>query len=310
MRVLITGGNGFLGSRVVRQLLSTNAAVMVLSRSSTSLIDILDHIEFHHQTGSYVEHKQSIETFAPTHVLHFAWEGGNRYEDVNSPLQFSTNIPQGIELLTLVTKLPSRPQFLGIGSFSEYGTLRTKAREDQPDNPISFYGMAKSTFKTISQKMCADAGLKWAWIRPCYVYGPNDVSTRLFPKVIRSLQSNLTVELDSCNTIIDYLHVDDFAQAVLQILNTNSTGILNVCSGEEYCLRTLLMFLKDKICSSGDIQFAEQKDRVLTSTYICGDNSRLRMIGWVPQISIYDGLKRLTEDSTRMTIELKRDPLV
>jgi nucleoside-diphosphate-sugar epimerase len=292
MNVLITGGNGFLGSHVVRTLLQKNYNILVISRKCNSLVDILDNIKFVQQKGGYAEHTKTIQEFQPNYILHFAWDGGNSYSDVNSLKQFSTNIPYGIELLEIVNSLSNKPIFMGVGSFAEYGIITQKAEETQNDNPETFYGMAKSTFKTISKKFCDDNNIAWCWIRPCYIYGTNDVSTRLIPSVIQKLLEGKDIHLDSCNVTIDYLHVNDFSSAILRILETKSTGIFNVCSGEEYRLRDVLRIL------SSDIIFDTKLDRTSSSSYICGDNSNLKKIGWTPNISLHDGLISLYSSTT------------
>lgn len=307
MNILVTGGNGFLGSSFVKRLVDAHYNVLVLSRSSAALDHIKGKIQFYKFTGRYADHAETIRQFSPNWVFHFAWDGGNNYAESNSPNQVLRNIPAGIELLTLITSLPSRPSFVGIGSFSEYGRLTSKARETQSDAPISFYGIAKSMFKTISQKMCADANISWSWVRPCYIYGPNDVQTRLIPSVIRSLQSNHPVVLDSCNVVIDYLHVNDFVDGLLRIIECNASGIFNVCSGQEYSLRHLLEWIQTTIHPITPIQFAQTTDRSLTSSYICGDNQRLLSLGWSPQISIYQGLETLIR-SKRSISESREDP--
>ncbi len=293
MNVLITGGNGFLGSNLIKILLQKNYSLLVLSRKCNSLADVLDNITFVQQTGGYEEHRSTIIKFSPHFVIHFAWDGGNSYADVNSLKQFSTNIPYGTELLVIVRACPSNPMFIGVGSFAEYGMLTTKAREDQIESPTTFYGMSKFMFKTISQKFCSDNQIPWGWIRPCYIYGENDVPSRLIPSIIRKVLDKKPIRLDSCNVTIDYLHVDDFCIGIAVILATKSTGVFNICSGEEYRLRDVLGML------SRDITFDETLDRTSSSSYICGDNTKLKMLGWGPTISLQYGLTWLRSSMTR-----------
>lgn len=292
MRVLITGGNGFLGSNVVKALIQTDHSLLVISRHCTALSTLRDRITFLHQTGGYNDHADAIGRFQPEYVIHFAWDGGNSHADAHSLRQFSINIPYGVELLEVLCALPVKPAFVGVGSFAEYGLLTQKAREQQPDAPVTFYGMSKSMFRTISSKVCLDNGMRWSWIRPCYIYGPGDVHTRLIPSVIRSLIHDKDVHLDSCNGIIDYLHIDDFSTAVLHLLKSDAQGIFNICSGNEYPLRQILTFIHQHTNSRGTVVFDDTLARSAASSYICGENTRLRDLGWTPTISIEDGLLR------------------
>lgn len=290
MRILITGGNGFLGSSVVKALLQTGNCILVISRQSTSLHDVLDRITFIQQTGGYKDHTDTIIGFQPDHVIHFAWDGGNNRTDADSLRQFSINIPYGVELLEILGAIPTKPNFVGVGSFAEYGALTQKAVECQSDSPVTFYGMSKSMFRTISNKFCLDNGIRWTWIRPCYIYGPNDVHTRLLPSVIRSLVHHKEVHLDGCNVIIDYLHIDDFSNALVHILKSDARGIFNICSGNEYHLKQIINYIHQHTDDRGIVLFDDSLARTSTPTYICGDNTRLCDLGWTPTITIEEGL--------------------
>jgi nucleoside-diphosphate-sugar epimerase len=206
-RVLITGGNGFLGSNLTRFFLKKKYKVMVISRNSINLTDILDSIEFvKHLNPGYIQFEDQIKTFLPTVVIHCAWDGSNAYKDLNNLTQIN-NITQSTELLQLLITLSVKPIFVGVGTFSEYGIINSLVNETIPDSPINLYGLTKSCFKNISNMICEQNNIKWIWVRPCLIYGKYDVSTRLIPTLIRKLRAGENVILDSCNTIVDYLHV-------------------------------------------------------------------------------------------------------
>lgn len=308
MRVLITGGNGFLGSHLVHWLVKSRVPCLVLSRHSDRLADVFQSIQFCKLTNGYTEHAGHIATFAPTHAVHLAWEGGNAYKDVNDVQQFYSNLPDGIDLLRILASLPVRPQFVGVGSFSEYGRLTAPAHETQSDAPVTLYGVAKSTFKTLSQKFCEDHGMSWTWIRPCYIYGPRDVSTRLIPRVVRSLLTQTPVHLDSCNSTLDYLHVDDFCRAMDRVLSTQTPGIVNVCSGIEYKLRDVLSAIVSRVNRPSTLHFDPTKDRTSLSSYTVGDPATLTRLGWSPNVPLSEGIQTVI-DEIKFDLFLKTNPV-
>ena len=303
MRVLLTGANGFLGSHTTRYLLKNGHTVMAVSRSCDSFTDILDRIQFVSYNSLNVE---TLQLFSPDVVIHFAWEGGNNYKDVNSVNQFD-NIKSGVCLLDILCNLDKKPMFIGVGSFSEYGILTEKALETQTDCPITLYGLSKSTFKDVSSRLCQQFGMRWAWVRPCYVYGPNDVKTRLIPRVVESLLKKEPVQLDSCNVTIDYLYIDDFCRGVSMIAETQHTGVFNVCSGQEYVLRDVLNEIQTHI-GSGGIAFDTTIHRNLLSTYVCGNNENLKSLGWSPTVPLERGLVEVIH-SIKMELFLKTNPV-
>lgn len=285
MNIIITGGNGFLGSNLTRFFLKTHN-LLIISKNNNNLLDIIDEIQYISNFD-----KNKIKQFKPDIVIHCAWEGGNSYSDVNHINQISKNIPLGIELLEIIAELEHKPKFIGFGTFVEYGILTKKAKEEDRENPINFYGVAKNNFKNISKIYCDQNNISWTWVRPCYIYGPGDVSTRLIPSIINKLLNKQEVILNSCDTIIDYLYIDDFCTAIEEIIRQNTEGIYNTCSGKEYKLTDIINFIFKKISPEYTPIFDSTLDRKYSSKYVCGSNTKLKtQTNWIDNISIQEGL--------------------
>jgi nucleoside-diphosphate-sugar epimerase len=291
MKILITGGNGFLGSNLVEYFLNKNHNLLVISKNYHNINHLLDKIEYiQYNSVDYFTYKNKILNFSPDIVIHCAWEGGNNYSDINHSDQIYKNIPLSLSLLEIINTQPIKPKFIGFGSFVEYGILDKSAKEDQIENPINFYGLSKNIFKNISKMYCEQNKIKWVWIRPCYTYGPKDVSTRLIPSIINKLFKNESIILNSCDTVIDYLYVDDFCSALYSIIDNNNEGIFNICSGKEYSLRSVIDIIKQNIPSQ-DIKFDSSLDRKFSSKYVCGSNDKLKNnTKWSPLVSINEGI--------------------
>lgn len=256
MKILITGGKGFLGSNIAHKALSMNNEVCIISRDT-------------------INPKQQIIKFNPDVVIHCAWKGGNNYNDVNNLHQFD-NVSQSIELIELINHLPTKTRFIGFGSFAEYGNLTSPALETDKEQPINLYGLSKYTFKNYSKMLCDKYNIEWCWVRPCYVYGSGDVSTRLIPTVINKLLKNEKVELDECNKIIDYIYIDDFVNFIYSLIMGNIDGIYNICSGQQYNLRDVINKIGLLVNKLEDIIFNTSSTRILTSSIICGNNNKIK----------------------------------
>jgi len=275
MRILITGGNGFLGSNLVEHLADNNE-LLVLSRSDNNIKHILNKIKYISvKEENYYLFEQSILDFNPEIVIHCAWQGGNSYADINNLDQVHKNVPLSLSLLEIINKQPNKAKFIGFGSFVEYGFLQEKAIESQIEKPVNFYGLTKNIFKRISELYCEQNNIYWLWIRPCYVYGPRDVPSRLIPSIINKILRKEELILNSCDTIIDYMYIDDFCKAVIQLINSQAIGVYNICSGEEYSLKDIITTIKDCIDTTYSIKFDPVLDRKFSSKYVCGSNAKL-----------------------------------
>jgi len=272
MKIILTGAGGYLGSNL-KIFLSNFHEVKPLSLRPNNL----DHIE------------HELLEFDPDVVIHCGWGLGNSYKDIMDVNQFD-NIFVGCELLKSISKL-NNVTFMGFGSFSEYGTIKNPAKEDDQVLPDNLYGFTKNSYKNISQNFCRINNNRWLWIRPCYVYGKNDVSTRLIPKVFDSCINKNDLVLNSCNSIVDYLYIDDFCSAINNLLVTSSSGVYNICSGKEYKISDVISQIQDITHVDDTISYDVSLDRDDSYSYICGDNKRLRATGWSPSFNLTDGLQ-------------------
>lgn len=292
MNILITGGNGFLGFNLIKRLLTENHKLFVFSKDTSNLDSIMDQIQFGYgHTKDLISFKEDIATFSPDIVIHCGWSGGNSYVELNDLKQIHDNIEPGIDFLKMLSQLPKKPKFIGFGSILEYGRYSIPANELQKENPIDLYGLSKLTFKNYSQMLCNLWGMNWIWIRPCYVYGPHDVKTRLVPSLISRFLKGEDVTLDECNKKIDYLYIDDFVDLVYKLTISPYVGTYNICSGKAYNLKDMINNIHSLSNSSSKIIFDSTLNRKFASPYICGDNYKITTtLNIVPKIDLKTGL--------------------
>jgi nucleoside-diphosphate-sugar epimerase len=270
MKIVITGASGFLGSNLLNKLKEVGHDVLSISRNTSDPL-------------------QTIFYYEPDVVIHCAWKGGNNYKDVNDISQQFINVSEGIELLKVLSSLPNKPRFIGFGSFAEYGDLNNLALEEDWEKPTNMYGISKLTFKNYSENFCKANNILWSWIRPCYIYGPGDVSTRLIPSTITKLLNKQHVTLDQCDKIIDYMYIDDFVDFMYNIIIQPTQGIFNMCSGQQYKLKNVILTIADLLEAHEYLHFNDQETRTLTSTYICGSNLKAK------QLNLFNDLVPLKE---------------
>ena len=290
MKILITGANGFIGSNLVKSLLPGHHNILAISRNSYNL-NLFD-VQFKHTEGGDISLlAKDIIDFNPNVVIHCAWDGGNSFSNAHQTSQFD-NVIWGYRLLEILAQLKN-VHFVGIGSAAEYGEVgEALVDESFAENPTSLYGISKLSFKVLSEHFCKIHNIQWSWIRPFYTYGPGDVNTRLIPKVIYNCIKQANFELNSCDSIVDYLYIEDFVRGIKSIIYLHLSGTYNICSGQQFKIKDVVQIIKQLTGSNSIITFNEKLNRQQFPTYICGANKKLRsMSKWKPKIDITKGLQ-------------------
>jgi len=280
MKIAITGATGFLGGSLKEFLNLNDHTVLGISTKDDNFIT-------------------KVSEFKPDVFIHCAWIGGSSYGDTQDLIQYE-NISDGVKVFKALNK-NKKVKFIGFGSFSEYGIVDDVIEESFLENPSSLYGISKNSFKEMSKSFCDFKNFDWLWIRPCYIYGPNDVATRLIPKVIKDCLEKKEVVLNSCQSVVDYLYIDDFVRAIHELIVQNKHGVYNICSGEQYIVKDIVSHIGD-ICNFNNITYDSKRDRVNFPKKICGSRQKLTFeTGWKPEVEIVDGLKKTIEHKRKLS---------
>lgn len=292
MNILITGSNGFIGSHL-SSLLASNNNVLAISRN-------FDHIDFSKKIDFFQcdmnQYKDLLvdkfEDFRPDVVIHCAWIGGNSYNHSNSFNQ-AENIIFSNHLLDLCSRFKI-DHFVGFGTALEYGNYNTKITEEYICNPNCNYGISKYSFRMFSENHCSRNNIKFSWVIPFYLYGVGDIQTRLIPSIINKFLKNEDVNLNSCDSIVDYLHVSDFVKGVENIVSNKLTGVFNICSCQEYLIKDIVHKILELSESKSSLSFDSSFNRPNFQKTICGSSLKLQSLTkWYPEINIEEGLFNL-----------------
>lgn len=282
MKILITGGNGFLGFHTINHLIKMNHELLVISKNNSRL-KLLNNSKFDFincHLDSINIFRDRIESFSPDIVIHYGWYGGNSFKDIMSFDQFNINLPQGINFLNLIKDLKKKPKFIGFGTYSEYGIIdkNIPITETYLEQPNSYYGLSKLIFNNYSRSFCQENFINWVWCRPCYIYGPNNVETRLLETTFQKLKNNQRIILDDCTTLIDLLYIDDYLHMFYKLIMSDNYGIYNFSSGQIYILKDIILKMKEIFKSKSEIVFDEKLNRSNVQKYVCADNEKIKNI--------------------------------
>ena len=280
MRALVTGATGHLGSHLVQALLARGAEVGALVRPTTNLGKLDERVRVLRELGD----------FRPDVVFHCAWSGIGR-EERDSAAQYYDNVPYALDVFRAASEAGAKT-WIGLGSQAEYGPASDVLVETHHTKPAEAYGMAKKAVSLLTRDLCRLAGMRWVWMRLLATYGPGDDERHLIPMLIRKLQANETPALTAGSQYVDYLYVEDAAEALCAAAeNGGVEGVFNLASGQPVRVRELAELVRDVVAPGAVLGFGQIDGGAVPD--LRADTSRLRAAtSWTPRTSLRDGLAR------------------
>jgi dTDP-6-deoxy-L-talose 4-dehydrogenase (NAD+) len=294
MRVFVTGASGFIGAAVTRLLVEQGfetAALISSGKPLERLRDLDGH--FVHIEGRLVDIprlRSRLEAFRPDVCIHLAW-----YAEPGKYLTSPENVPvlqQSLTFLQTLIEIGCQ-QIVGVGTCAEYDTDVGFLREDGPTRPATIYAACKLSMCLIGQQMAAAAGVRFAWGRLFYLYGEQEDSRRLVPALIQSLRQSKPFDATAGEQVRDYLHTTDVASALLTLVQQNAEGVYNIASGIPITMRNLMETVGEIVGAKDLIRFGAIPYRQWEPMFICGDNQKLKSLGWSPRYTLRQGLEQV-----------------
>lgn len=300
MRVLVTGGAGFIGSTTIDQLLSAGHFVRVLDNFSTgkreNLPDSsqLEIIEGDILNASLV--KKSLNGM--THVLHLA-AMVSVMESINNPVRSSRDNALGFTTVVSAAQEAGIERMVYASSAAVYGVpQKLPISENDPANPISFYGLDKLYDDRSAALFSNLFGMSLLGMRYFNVYGPRQDPKSpyagVISKFIQAINDGepLTVFGDGYQTR-DYIYVEDIARAnVAALMHPEVKGVCNVATGHTSTLLDLIAILEKLLQRPVQVNYLPPREGEarFTEAEIERLNKELQVYA---QVDLVDGLSAL-----------------
>ncbi len=295
-RVLVTGGAGFIGSHLVKELVASGHDVGVLIRPGASIEKLQPMVgdvrAFRGDLDDPEDAVSKLGEWRPETCAHLAW-----YAEPRTYLQSAENVSHLTSSLALVTRLSDAGcrRFVITGTCAEYAPSQSRLGEDSPVGPQTLYAACKLSLQMVTAQLAAQSGMQVAWARIFHLYGPFEYEQRLVPAVIRRLLANEDFAATSGEQVRDYLHVSDVASALCTLVEGRVDGTVNVCSGKEVTVRQVIETIAEMLGRSDRVRFGAVAARAWDPPYIVGDNARLVGDGWSPRYDLRTGLAQTIE---------------
>jgi len=298
MKVLITGGAGFIGSNFVRfHLANSDDEITILDSltyagSRDTILDFVDDPRVAFIEGDICD-RETVAFAMKNHqaVVHFAAES-HVDRSIEGSERFVTTNCVGTNTLCDLASDMEIERFVHISTDETYGSLeRGSFTENDKLEPSSPYSASKAASDLIALGHHVTHGVPVIITRSSNNYGPFQFPEKLIPLFVTNLLDGLQVPLygDGAN-VRDWIHVEDNCAAIQQVLQTGEVGeIYNIGAGNEISNFELTQILL-ALCERDESAIVNVDDRPGHDFRYSIDSARVRNLGWSPRIDLEAGL--------------------
>jgi UDP-glucose 4-epimerase len=292
----VSGGAGFIGHHLVRALQDQGDEVMVIDDLSNAVHGGLDPATRVERLDlAHDDLCRPLAAWNPTVVYHLAAQVSVPRSMQDPERDLAVNVGGTRRLLEAAASAgATRVVFTSSGG-AIYGETLQPATESTRPAPESYYG----AHKLLAEQYVRWSGLAYAVARPSNVYGPDQPAAgegAVIAAFVAAVRSSSSIVIHGAGTQRrDFLHVSDLVRALVMLGDRDSSGTWNISSGVSTSVLRLTALLEGITgrpiqARHGDPRSGDVGDSSMVS-------SRMRQLGWSPQITLEVGLRAMLTDA-------------
>lgn len=301
MKVLVTGGTGFIGSHLIPELLKRGHDVYNLERYVTGRLQEPKHCKtLFADLVDYAEVRQIIRNLKPEIVIHLAAISPVSYSYDKYIEVTETNYLGTINLAEACRKVISFKHFLFASTSETYGmSPNPPFSETSPQQPNSPYAVSKVACERYLQYMRLAFDFPVTILRPFNTYGRKSDHHFVVESMIVQMLTKEQCFFGDPDPVRDFLYVDDHVNAYMSVLEQPDQSIgqvFNFCTGRGVSIRELAEMIAEITNFTGEIHWNSIPKRPLDIPVLIGKNDKAKtVLNWTPTVTLEDGLKRTVQ---------------
>jgi UDP-glucose 4-epimerase len=292
-KILVTGGAGFIGSNLVKILVSAGAEVLVYDNFSVGKRTFLPPEErnLSIKNGDILDAENlalALSSFSPNIVIHLAAMHFIPYCEKYPAEALRVNLVGAQNVIEACNE--STAQLIFASSAAVYPISNKPLREDDQITLEgiygSVYGVTKAAGEILIRHHSEKSKIKCLALRLFNNYGPNETNPHLIPHILEEMKKGNTINLGNVRPKRDYIYVDDTCRAIVYLFSDkNQFGIYNVGTGKEYSAEEIVKIISKKTRK-------RKRDRM----HLLADISKItKATSWKPEIDLKKGLQQLVK---------------
>ena len=272
MKILVTGGNGYIGRHVVSELLNVGHQVIACDLHLMKVDERAEKIE----VDLFAVSDNVYDMLGnPDVCIHLAWKDGFVHNskvhlgDFSAHFRFLTSmIDGGLKHLVVM------------GTMHEIGYYEGAIDEHTPCNPLSMYGIAKDALRRAMLLYCKEKKCILQWCRAFYILGDDKNNHSIFTKLLEANEAGKkTFPFITGKNKYDFITVTELAHQIAKVaIQTEVTGIINCCSGKPVSLAEQVEQYIQEHHLSLRLEYGAFPDRAYDSPCVYGDATLISQI--------------------------------
>ncbi len=304
MKLLVTGGLGFIGSNFIRKLLTENNDYEIINVDAElfgadhkNLSEIKNSEKYHFEKGNITNKRLMEELISKCDaVINFAAQTFVDRSIADPDSFLVSNIRGTFTILDIITEQKKR--LIQISTDEVFGSLQSgTANEKSVLNPSSPYAATKAAAELLINSYSKTYNSDVIITRCTNNYGPRQYAEKLIPKTIILAKQNKKIPIYGKGTNIrDWIHVDDHCDGILTVFLKGKSGeSYNISGKNEINNIRIVTKILELMNKSGDlIEFVEDRPGH-DFRYSMSSNKISKELSWKPKISFEEGIEKTVE---------------
>ena len=262
MKILVTGGMGFIGSHF------TN---LLAKKEPTSEIIVLDKITYAANPNNLTTQVKFIKEDIcdiqslpdVDYIVHFAAESHVDNSIKNGKPFIKSNVEGTFNLIELAKKMPTLKKFIHISTDEVYGDMKPNQSATEIDNlnPSSYYSATKTSSDLLVTSAGRTYGFPYIITRTCNNFGENQHREKMIPKIIKCVSEGTPIPVyGDGEQVREWIHADDNARAIYNLMKSEITGeIFNIGSGYTITNNELISLVSEACNKSVKFEYVDDR---------------------------------------------------
>ena len=303
MKIMITGGSGFVGSHLCDELLKDGHEIVILTKSDSkkqNILENLDKIRLEYvDVTKFSDLEQSIEKNQPEVIFHLAGETSHKKSFENPMYDVDVNTKATLCILEKIRNLNLKCRFILGSTFIVIGRPKTLPIDEQtPCNPTTIYGANRLASEHYCQIYNAVYGLDTISFRITNSFGPREQYSTPNKNAVNYLiykafkKEEVTI-YNKGQFFRDLIYISDVISGLKTIMSRGiSSNLYWIAGGQKIWFHEFGKWLEELTgCQVKYVDPPQYTEKVDVGNFLV-DNSKLKSLGWDVKVPIRDGIQK------------------